>query len=67
MKKLNTFPRGWNEKKVRRVITHYESQTPEEEVAEDEAAFRDPSQVVVSIPKKLLPDVRRLIAKSLSR
>src|SRR6266508_3753872 len=33
---------GWNEKKIREVVEHYENQTDDEAVAEDEAAFRAP-------------------------
>ncbi len=33
------FPPGGDEERVRRVLEHYESQTDEEAVAEDEAAF----------------------------
>jgi hypothetical protein len=40
MKKRNRFPKGWNEDRVQGVLEHYESQTEEEAVAEDEAAFR---------------------------
>jgi hypothetical protein len=32
------FPAGWDEARVRRVLEHYESQSDEEAVAEDEAA-----------------------------
>ena len=35
------FPDGWDEKRVRKIIDFYESQTEEEAVAEDEAAFED--------------------------
>ena len=31
----NIFPLGWNEEKVRNVLTHYEEQSEEEAVAED--------------------------------
>ena len=34
----NKLPPGWNEEQVQRVLTHYESQTDEEAIAEDEAA-----------------------------
>ena len=37
--KQGTFPLGWDEERVRRVLAHYEQQTEEEAVAEDEAAF----------------------------
>jgi hypothetical protein len=33
----NKFPEGWDEKRVQAVIAHYEEQTDEEAVAEDEA------------------------------
>jgi uncharacterized protein (DUF433 family) len=35
----NKFPPGWDEEQVQRVLAHYEQQTKEETVAEDEAAF----------------------------
>jgi len=35
------FPKGWNEKKVRMVLSHYEKQTEEDGMAEDEAAFKN--------------------------
>ena len=38
---MNTteFPIGWNEERVHNVRVHYEQQTEDEAVAEDEAAF----------------------------
>ena len=33
------FPPGWDEERVRKVLTHYEEQTEDEAVAEDEAAI----------------------------
>jgi len=35
------FPKGWDEKKVKSVLSHYEEQTEEEAVAEDEIAFKN--------------------------
>jgi hypothetical protein len=61
--KKNKFPPGWDEKRVERVIAHYEQQTEEEGVAEDEAAFEDSSQTVIEVSKELLPAIRELIAK----
>lgn len=34
----NQFPPGWDEARVREVIEHYEHQSEDEAVAEDEAA-----------------------------
>ena len=59
----NRFPTGWNEKKVQEVIDHYENQTEEEALAEDESAFDDPSRTMMEIPKELVPIVRELIAR----
>jgi hypothetical protein len=59
----NQFPPGWDEERVRRLIAHYEEQTEEEAVAEDEAAFEDETQVSMMIPVELVPAVRELIAK----
>ena len=63
MKKTSEFPPGWDEERVRRVINYYESQTEDEAVAEDEAAFENPGQTVMLIPNELVPAVRELLAK----
>ena len=57
------YPPGWVKKKVRRVLKHYEQQTEEEAVAEDEAAFEDSSQTIMEVPRDLVPTIRELIAK----
>lgn len=59
----NRFPQGWNEERVREVLAHYEEQTEEEAVAEDEAAFEDPTHTVMEVPNELVPAVRELIAQ----
>jgi hypothetical protein len=59
----NRFPAGWDEERVRRVLAHYEEQTEEEAVAEDEAAFEDSTQTVIEVPNELLPAIREFIAK----
>ena len=56
------FPPDWDEKKVLRVLAHYEEQIEEDALAEDEAAVQ-PSETVMSIPHELVPTVRELIAK----
>ena len=63
MKKRNRFPKGWNESRVRELLEHYEGQTEEEAVAEDEAAFRRRDHAVVVVPKKLVPAITRLVAR----
>lgn len=59
----NKFPSGWDEERVRRILKHYEEQTEEEAVAEDESAFEDQTQTVMEVPKELVSAVRELIAK----
>jgi len=61
MKKQNKFPKGWNEARVRAVLEHYESQTEDQAVAEDEAAFRSRTQTVMVVPKTLVPAITKLI------
>ena len=60
--KQSTFPPGWDEERVRRVLVHYKPQTEEAAVTEDEMAFEDQTQTVMEIPKELVPAVRELIA-----
>jgi hypothetical protein len=67
MKKRNRFPKGWNEARVREVLDHYESQTEEEAVAEDEAAFRNRDQTVMVVPKRLVPAITKLISTQSNR
>ncbi len=59
----NRYPKGWNRQKVEGVIAHYESQTNEEAIAEDEAAYTDPSFTMMQVPNELVPRVQKLIAK----
>ena len=61
--KLNEFPPGWDEARVRSVIAHYEQQTEEEAIAEDEAAFQDESSTLMAVPNELVPVVLELIDK----
>ncbi len=60
------FPPGWNDNRVRKVIEHYENQSENEAIAEDEAAYENSSYTVMDIPKGLVPKVRELIAKQAS-
>ena len=48
---------------MRRVLGHYETQTPDEAVAEDEAAYRSTTHTVMEVPVELVPVVRELIAR----
>ncbi len=62
MKQAN-FPPGWDEERVRRVLDHYEAQSDEEAVAEDEAAYESTTHTLMEVPIDLVPAVRDLIAR----
>ena len=57
-----TFPEGWDEGRVAELIAHYEGQSDEEAVAEDEAAMSEPGRTVMEVPTDLVSAVRDLIA-----
>jgi hypothetical protein len=63
MTRQSKYPQGWDQARVKRVLDHYESQSEEEAVAEDEAAFEQRDQTVMEVPTDLVPTVRELIAK----
>ena len=63
MKKKSTYPPGWDEARVHRVLAHYEEQTEAEAVAEDGAAFESQTQTSMEVPVELVSVVRELIAK----
>lgn len=58
-----TFPPGWDEERVRKVLAHYEEQTEDQALAEDDAAFEGRDRTVIQIPNELVPAVRDLIAQ----
>ena len=57
------FPAGWDEKRVRRVLSHYEKQTDEQAVAEDESVFKGKRRAVIEVPVELIPVIREIIAQ----
>ena len=48
---------------MKRVLEHYEGQSEEQAVAEDEAASEQRDQTLMEVPNELVPTVRELIAK----
>ena len=57
---------GIGEKRVNELLAYSETQTGEEVVAEDGAAFEDSSQTFKEIPDECIPKVRELIAKQVA-
>jgi len=62
--KKSKFPQGWDEKRVSAVLTHYEKQTEEDAMAEDEDAFRNRTRTAMEVPTQLVSKIRELIAKN---
>jgi hypothetical protein len=58
----NAFPPGWDKEGVAKVLKHYESQTEEDAVVEDESAFEMEGQTMMEVPTELVPAVRELLA-----
>jgi hypothetical protein len=48
---------------VKRVLAHYEQQSDDEAVAEDEAAYESITHTAMEVPTDLVPAVRELLAK----
>ena len=61
--KTQKFPPGWDEKRVRKVLAHYQNQSEEDAVAEDERAFATEGQTVMIVPSELVPKIRELIGR----
>ncbi|MDJ0682090.1 MAG: hypothetical protein QNJ18_19795 [Xenococcaceae cyanobacterium MO_167.B52] len=60
----NKFPPGFDEVKIQSIIEHYENQTEEEAVAEDETIMTNEQQTMMQIPNNLVPIIRELIAQN---
>lgn len=63
MTRQNRFPPGWDGARVKRVLDHYEEQTDEEGLAEDEERY-DSTRSVMEVPRELVPAIRKLIAET---
>ena len=57
------FPAGWDESRIQQVLDHYEAQSDDEAVVEDEAAYESTTHTAVEVPIDLVPEVRELVAK----
>ncbi len=57
------FPPGWDEDRIRQVLTYYEDQTEEEQAAEIEDALEEDGMTLMAVPTELVPEVRALIAR----
>jgi hypothetical protein len=62
--KKSKFPEGWGEQRVGAVLTHYETQTEEDAMAEDENAFMNRTRTSMEVPTRLVSKIRELIEKN---
>lgn len=56
-KKQQKLPPGWDDKRIRDVIAHYENQTEDEVLAEIEASREADDIVLMAIPSALVLEV----------
>ena len=61
--KQSKYPAGWEVNRVKRILAHYEENTEEEAVAEDEASYEVADKTMMEVPTNLVPMTRDLIAK----
>ena len=57
------YPDGWDQKRIREVLEHYEPQTEDEQFEEIEASLEQDEMTLVSVPSKIMPEVLALIAR----
>ncbi len=55
--KQSRFPKRWDEEGIKPALEHYENQSEDEAVAEDEAAWENTSRTFVEVPNELVPVV----------
>lgn len=64
---VQKFPPGWDEARVKRLITHYDEMGEDELLAEDAASLEAEGQTLMMVPTDLVPSIRELIARHASR
>jgi hypothetical protein len=64
--KQQRLPKGWTQERIRQVIEHYENQTEDEAVADDEAALKEDNLTMMLVPRELVPEIEALIARRTS-
>lgn len=60
---LNRYPKVWDRQRVEAVIAHYENQTDDQAVAEDQAAYDSTNSTMIQVPLKLVPAVLKVLAR----
>ena len=58
------LPSGCTEKRIRALAAYHDGQTVEEQAAEIEGALNRKDQTLMVVPKRLVPQILRLIKKN---
>ena len=61
--KIQNFPPGWDENRVREVLAHYENQSEDKQFADIEAAREAEDIALMAVPTELLAEVRARLAR----
>ena len=61
--KKNRFPKGFDEAKIRGIADHYDGQSEDDAVIEDDAAWEKTAVAFVEVPRDLVDEVQALIRK----
>ncbi len=59
----NRYPKGWDARAIKALAEHYDNQSEDAAVAEDEAAYRSTQVTMMAVPVELVPQVQKLIAR----
>lgn len=62
--KKQKFPPGWDEAKVWRLVRYYENLDEDQLLAEHERVLKAKLYTLMSVPARLVPVVRELIASA---
>ena len=57
------YPKGWNRRRVQKLIDYYDHQTDQQAIVEAEAAYADTKSTMMQIPNELVPKVQKLLGK----
>jgi hypothetical protein len=60
------LPAGWTEKRIRALADYHDNQSIDEQAAEIEDALDRKDQTLMVVPRKLVPQILRLIKKQLT-
>ena len=57
------YPKGWTARQIKELADHYDNQSEDQAVAEDEAAYRSTRLTMMAVPVQLVPKVQKMITK----